>query len=118
MLALSSAAGHSGRSLTTTYETITYLLHCSSSRRWLDDVMRQQEGIDDDIQHDVQFNCGDHEEGYSREERDDHEEGGNDHQKNLDQKEERDRGLSVAGSIGRGVTVARWLEPRGAAVSC
>jgi len=37
--------------LTTTYETIPYLLHYSPSRRWLlDVVMRQQEGIDDDDQ--------------------------------------------------------------------
>lgn len=71
MLALSSLAGHSGRSLTTTYETIAYHIHCSSSRRWLDDVMRQQEGDDDD---DAQLNRGDHEEGYGREKRDHHEE--------------------------------------------
>src|SRR5438105_15789526 len=52
MLALAQTAGHSERSLTTTYETITYLLHCSPSRSWLVNVvMRQQDRIDDDQQH-------------------------------------------------------------------
>ena len=59
MLALVQTAGHSGRSLTTTYETITYLLHCSPSYSWLAHVvMRQQDRIDDDQQHE----CDDHEE--------------------------------------------------------
>jgi hypothetical protein len=48
MLAGFLPAGHSGRSLTTPYEKIAYHIHCNSSRRWLDDVMREQEGIDDD----------------------------------------------------------------------
>jgi hypothetical protein len=82
MLALSSLAGHSGRSLTTTYETIAYHLHSSSSRLWLDDVMRQQKGIDDDDQ----LNRGNHKKGYRREERDD-KEVGDDHQEEHDQKE-------------------------------
>jgi hypothetical protein len=86
MLALSLPAGHSGRSLTTTYETIAYHIHCNSSRRWLDDVMRQQEGDNDDLQHDVELNRGDHEEGHGREERDDYEEVGY-HQEDLDQEE-------------------------------
>jgi hypothetical protein len=54
MLALAHTAGHSGRSLTTTYtyETIPYLLHCSPSCSWLlNVVMRQQDRIDDDQQH-------------------------------------------------------------------
>ena len=82
MLALSSPAGHSGRSLTTTYETIAYYLNCSSRRLWLDDVMRQQEGIGDDDQ----LNRGNHEKGYRREERD-HKEVGDNHQEEHDQKE-------------------------------
>jgi hypothetical protein len=65
-----------------TYETIPYHIHCSSRRLWLDDVMRQQEGISDDHQ----LNRSDHEEGYGCEERDDHEEGGHDHQED-DEKE-------------------------------
>lgn len=36
------------RTLAIPYEKIPYHIHCSSSRRWLDDVMRQQKGIDDD----------------------------------------------------------------------
>ena len=107
MLALASPAEHSGLSLTTTYETIAYHIHCSSIRYWLDDVMRQQKGIHDDNRHDVQLNRGDHEEGYGREERD----GGNDHQEDLDQKEERNGYVAV--SIG----VACWLESGWAPVS-
>jgi hypothetical protein len=61
MLAASTPAGHSGRSLTTTYETIAYHIYCSSGRLWLDDLMRQQERIhDDDYQRVV--HGGDHEE--------------------------------------------------------
>jgi len=49
MLALAQTAGHSERSLTTTYETIPYLLHCSPGSSWLlNVVMRQQDRIDDD----------------------------------------------------------------------
>jgi ABC-type Zn2+ transport system substrate-binding protein/surface adhesin len=73
--------------LTTTYETIAYHIHCSSSRRWLDDVMRQQEGDDDDEQHDVQLHRRDHEEGHGREKRDEHEEDCH-HQEDLDQEDD------------------------------
>ena len=65
MLALGKTAGHSGRSLSTTYETIPYLLHCSPSCSWrLNVVMRQQDRIDDDHQHErcdheeVEHDCG------------------------------------------------------------
>jgi hypothetical protein len=81
MLALTSAAGHSGRSLTTTYETIPYYIHCTSSCRWLDDIMRQQEGVHDDHAV-VQLNGCDYEEGHD-------EEGANDQEKDLDQEEDR-----------------------------
>ena len=77
--------------------------------------MRQQEGIDDDIQHDVQLNRGDHEEGRGREERDDHEEGGHDHQEDLDQKEDGRRRL--AGCFSSGVTVSYSVTARFAALS-
>jgi hypothetical protein len=74
MLAASAPAGHSGRSLTTTYETIAYYIHRSSGRLWLNDVMRQQEGIHDDNQY-VQLHRCDYQEGTSQEEVDyDHEE--------------------------------------------
>lgn len=53
MLALTQPAEHSGRSLTITYETIPYLLHCSPGcSRLLNVILRRQEGIDDDHQHD------------------------------------------------------------------
>jgi hypothetical protein len=105
VLALAETAGHSGRSLTTTYETIPYLLHCSPSCSWLPNVvMRQQERIDDDHQH----------------ERDDHEEVEHDranHQKvDRDQKEvvvqEKDghRHLAVCFSVSYSVT-ARFAAP-------
>jgi hypothetical protein len=59
MLALSRRTGDSGRSLTTIYETIPYLLHCRPGCSWLlNVVLRQQEGIDDD-HHDV---CAGHQE--------------------------------------------------------
>src|SRR5438552_1404276 len=99
MLALAQTAGHSERSLTTTYETITYLLHCSPSRSWLVNVvMRQQDRIDDDQQH----------------ERDGHEKVEHDragHQevddKEVDvQEKERDRGLPVSYSV-----TARFAAP-------
>jgi hypothetical protein len=86
LLAVSLRAGHSERSLTTTYETIAYYIHCSSSRLWLDDVMRQQERIGDDNRYDGQLNRGNDEEGYGREERDD-KEGVNNHQEEHDQEE-------------------------------
>jgi hypothetical protein len=107
MLALSQAAGHSERSLTTTYETIAYHIHCSSSRRWLDDVMRQQERIHDDNQLDVQLKRRDHEEGHGREERDEYKEDDNDQKEDLDEKEERYRGRSVCFSISYPV-IARY----------
>jgi hypothetical protein len=75
--------------------------------------MRQQKGIHDDNQHDVQLNRGDHEEGYGREERDDHKEGGNDHQEDLDQKEERYRRRFVCFSIS--ITVSYSVTARFAA---
>jgi len=73
------------------YENIPYHIHCSSGRRWFDDVMREQEGIDDDNRHDNQLNRDDYEEGYGREENDDH-----------DQEGERFRCVSI--------TFACWLE--------
>ena len=104
MLALASAAGHSGRSLTTTYETIAYYIHCNSSRRWLDDIMRQQEGDDDDIRH-VELHRGDHEEGHGREERDDHEEVGY-HQEDLNQEEGGHRRLAGCIAVSYSVRLA------------
>jgi hypothetical protein len=86
MLALSAPAGHSGRSLTTTYETIAYHLHCSSSRLWLDDVMRQQEGIGHD---DVQLHRRHFQEGAGKE-RDD-KEVGDDHQEEHEKEDGRGR---------------------------
>jgi hypothetical protein len=105
MLALSSPAGHSGRSLTTTYETIAYYIHCNSGRRWLDDLMRQQEGDDDDFQLDVELNRGDHEEGLGREERDDYEEVG-DHQEGFNQEEGGHRRLSSSIAVSYSVRLA------------
>jgi hypothetical protein len=61
--------------------------------------MRQQEGNHDDNQ----LDCGDHKEGYGREE-------GDNNQEDLDKREERFGGVSV--------TIASWLEPGFAAVSC
>jgi hypothetical protein len=113
MLALPSPAGHSGRSLTTTYETIAYHIHCSSSRRQLDDVMRQQEGIDDDNQLDVELNRGDHEEGFGRQERDDDEEGN--HQEDLDQEEGGQQCFAICFSSS--ITVSYSVTVRFAALS-
>ena len=110
MLALCSADEHSGRSLTTTYETNTYLLHYSPHRRWLVDVVRQQERVHDDNQHDVQLNRGDHEEGYGREENDDHEEAATTTKKTSTKKKS-DSGASP-------ITDAGWLERGFAAISC
>ena len=69
MLALAKTAGHSGRSLSTTYETIPYLLHCRPSCSWrFNVVMRQQDRIDDDHQREradhkeVEHDRADHEE--------------------------------------------------------
>lgn len=95
MLALSSSAGHSGRSLTTTYETIPYLLHYSPRRRWLlDVVMRQQEGIDDDDQHEQLGDSEDHQEEVDRP---GHEEV--DHEEVFDQEEDGNRGVAICFSV-------------------
>lgn len=103
MLALFSPAGHSERSLTTTYETIPYHLHRSSSPLWLDDILRQQEGIDDDNL-DVELNRGDHEEGYGHKEGRHHEEGAGDHQEDH-QKENGRRRFSSGVTVAYSVTV-------------
>ena len=111
MLALARPAEHSRRSLTTTYETIPYLLHYSPSRRrLLDVVMRQQEGIDVDDQHDQFGNSVDHQEKVDRagyEEVDHH------HQEVVDQ--EKDGHRCLAGCFSSGITVSYSVTAKFAA---
>ena len=114
MLALSSPAGHSGRSLTTTYETIPYLLRYSPSRRWLlNVVLRHQEGIDDDDQHDQLGSSSDHQEEVDYD-RAGHEEVDHHHQEVLDQEEDGHQCLAVCFSIS--ITVSYSVTVRFAAV--
>ena len=89
-------------SLTTTYETIPYLLHYSPSRRWLlDVVLRQQEGVDDDDQHEQLGDSVDHQEEVDRP---GHEEVDHDHEEVFDQEEDGDRGVAICFSISYSVT--------------
>ena len=107
MLALAKTAGHSGRALSTTYETIPYLLHRSPSCSWrLNVVMRQQDRIDDDHQRErcdheeVEHDCS-------------HQIVGRDHKEVIVQEKEGDRGFSVCFSVSYSITARFAASGRG-----